>query len=152
MIRNTPPVPTLTEAPRWLEIAYGELGTAEIAGEKDNPRILEYFKHTTIGPKVHDETAWCSAFVNFCVDTAGFDPTRLANARSWQRWGSGLIIPRVGAITVFNRPEAGPAAGHVAFFISQTPQMITVLGGNQHNRVCIGEYPRARLIGYRWTK
>lgn len=145
--------PVVAEPPRWLEVAYGELaaGVSEVAGKADNPRILEYFKHAPMTGEIHDETPWCSAFVNFCMDSVGLKGTRRPNARSWLLWGRGIIVPRLGAVTVFNRPEGGPGSGHVAFYISQDTRMIRVLGGNQKNRVCIADYPRDRLLGFRWA-
>lgn len=150
-----PPLPAPPAPPAWLAIALRELDVQEVLGAGDNPRIIEYLKSTTLKtvPKLlHDETAWCSSFVNWCVTQAGLVGTNLANARSWLTWGQPLQVPRVGCIAVFSRPDAGPASGHVAFYERESSSDIYVFGGNQHNRVCLAPYPRARLISYRWPR
>jgi hypothetical protein len=38
----------------------------------------------------------------------------------------------------------------VAFYVSETATHIKVLGGNQSNQVKESNYPKSRLIGYRW--
>jgi uncharacterized protein (TIGR02594 family) len=133
--------------PEWLTIARKELGTSEISGAKDNPRIVEY--HATTGLSASDdETPWCSSFVNWCMDRAGINGTDSAMARSWLKWGHGIVQPKPGAITVFTRGQY--PAGHVAFYLSTDGDNIRVLGGNQGNKVSIASYPKAKVLGYRW--
>lgn len=74
--------------PAWLRIAVAERGVKEKPGAADNPRIVEYLKSTNLGSpqNKNDETAWCSAFVNWCVEQAGFDGTDSALARHWLKW------------------------------------------------------------------
>lgn len=148
--------PNQQKWPPWYLIARAEIGVKEVPGGKDHPRIIEYLKATSIPAAYHhDETAWCSAFVNWCMREAGFKGTGLANARSWLQWGEPLTQPRIGCITVFSADGRGPKAGHVAFFVDsyadkQGAQVLRVLGGNQHNEVCDAPYAKARLLGYRW--
>jgi uncharacterized protein (TIGR02594 family) len=148
------PLPPGANEPSWYRIALAEVGVQEVQGAEDNPRIQEYFAATTLGGHVHDETAWCSAFVNWCMKRSGGTGTGRANARSWLGWGQELQVPKLGCIVVFSRDSAGPAAGHVSFFVSRVAQRKTlrVLGGNQGNRVCVAEYPEDRVVGYRWPK
>jgi uncharacterized protein (TIGR02594 family) len=145
--------PALVEAPvaafAWFDIAMRELGTSEIAGAGDNPRIVEYLRSTSLGGAMaaNDETPWCSAFVNFCVEQAGFAGTDSASARSWLHWGRQTVVPVTGCIAVFKRGD--PPSGHVAFYVSESGGSIKVLGGNQGDKVCFAPYPRERLLGYR---
>lgn len=139
----------------WLRIAAAEIGVTEVAGEKDNPRIQEYL--AVCGLHVHDETPWCSAFVNWVLKQAGYAITGKANARSWLGYGGPLSLSYPlfpGAVTVFSRPgsDGKPSTifGHVAFLIEQKGDQIIVLGGNQGNRVCVAPYAKNRLLGYRW--
>ena len=137
--------------PKWLSIAMLEADVAEVPGSRDNPRVIEYLQSTTTAPQQwHDETPWCSAFVNWCMREAGIVGTNLANARSWLHWGSPLLAPRLGCIAVFSSPTRGEQAGHVGFYVSETGRHIHVFGGNQHNRVCLEPRERAQLIGFRW--
>lgn len=137
--------------PPWLAIAMLEADVAEVPGRGDNPRIVEYLQSTTIPTELwHDETPWCSAFVNWVFKQVGISGTDRANARSWQKWGQPLMQPRLGCVVILSAPERGPAAGHVGFYVSETPSLISVFGGNQRNQVCVKPYERRRLIGYRW--
>lgn len=132
----------------WFAIAYAELGTREVVGSGDHPRIVEYLQSTTLKApySANDETPWCSAFANWCVEQAGYAGTDSAWARSWLNWGRRADAPATGCITVFER---NVTSGHVAFFVSRAESRIKVLGGNQSDAVSIAEYPAAKLLGYR---
>ncbi|WP_424135538.1 TIGR02594 family protein [Roseomonas chloroacetimidivorans] len=130
---------------RWMSIAQGELGTAEIAGALHNPRIVEYHSTTTFNAKT-DEVAWCSSFVNWVIRKAGYVGTNNALASSWMGWGM-ATEPRYGAITVIKRKGASSDAAtgsntgfHVGFMIESKPTRIKLLGGNQSNRVKLSPY------------
>jgi uncharacterized protein (TIGR02594 family) len=131
----------------WMPIALREVGTKEYTGAADNPRIVVYLSSTSLGVSEasNDETPWCSAFANWCVENAGFEGTDSAWAKSWLTWGQKLNRPRRGCIAVFTR-EGG---GHVGFFIRKTSSTIKVLGGNQSDEVNISTYGADRLLGYR---
>jgi uncharacterized protein (TIGR02594 family) len=121
----------------WMPIARNEEGIKEYSGQADNPRITQYLRSTTLGAPGagNDETPWCSAFVNWCVERAGYAGTDSAMARSWLTWGTNTDTPKPGCIVVFRR-EANK--GHVR-----------VLGGNQSDAVCVRDYPKADVVGYR---
>lgn len=140
-------VPVSTDEPEWLKIARRELGTTEIPGSKDNPRIVEY--HTACAlHATDDETPWCSAFVNWCLRKAGKTGTRNAMARSFLEWGTKMDRPRIGCIVVFSRGAA--PAGHVAFCVGIDGDRIKVLGGNQGNKVSIVSSSTVSVLSYRW--
>jgi len=136
----------------WLDVANGEIGVHEISGpDASNARIDAY--NASVHVKGDDsENAWCSAFVNFCMECAGIEGTDRPNARSWLDWGVPLMRPRAGCVVVFTRPEAGPANGHVGFWISEVASIgqTMVLGGNEHNSVRVAPYSTARVLGWRW--
>jgi uncharacterized protein (TIGR02594 family) len=137
---------------RPIDVARAELAlnVHEFPGNQDNPRIMMYHA-TTHGTAAHDEIAWCSSFVNYCVEQAGFVGTRDKWARSWhdQSWGRDVTAtPEVGDIVVWRRHGATTEGGHVAFFLSQQDGGITVLGGNQSNSVCIQTYPVNGQMGF----
>ncbi len=142
----------------WMDVARAELGVKELPGDRDNPRILAYLRSTSLpGPLAsHDETAWCSAFVNWCVERSGFEGTDSAWARSWLRWGRDAgADPPIGAIVVMQRPP-DPDSGHVGFLVEKPnpaaapgDRVVGVLGGNQSNAVCVSSYRALRVLGYR---
>lgn len=134
--------------PDWMDVAKAEMGIAEVPGTAANPRIIEYL--STCGGFRDDETAWCSAFVNWTLQRAGYLITKRANARSWLAYGHDIKLPGYGAITVFWRTSPRHWQGHVGFYLREEASRICVLGGNQGNRVCESWYDKSRLLGYRW--
>ena len=155
-------VPPLLGNFPWMPIADKEYGVIEYPGEIHNPRVLEYLNTVTnIGPtwRSMDETPWCSAFVNWCVEKAGYVGTKSALSTSWLSWGKKIDKPVKGCISVFSRPSGG---GHVGFYFDETPTLsetyIRILGGNQeHMETEIGavnlkHYLKSRLLGYRVSK
>jgi len=133
--------------PKWLEIAEEEAAknVAEIPGPQANPRIVEYDQHTTL-KATSAEVPWCSAFANFCMDTAGIEGTDSAAAVSWMNWGIPLEKPVLGCVAVFTRP----GGHHVGFYLKEAGDWIFALSGNASNKVRVGAYQRQRLMGYRW--
>jgi uncharacterized protein (TIGR02594 family) len=132
----------------WYAIARAEIGVREVQGNGDNPRIVEYLQSTTLdAPSAsQDETPWCSAFANWCVERAGHAGTDSAWARSWLKWGRETAEPRRGCIVVLSRLVT---SGHVGFFVSANRTHVTLLGGNQGDQVCESAFPLDRLLGYR---
>lgn len=148
---GAPLLPTIEEF-GWMPVALAELGQKEVAGAAVNPRVLEYLASVQLQKALaeSDETAWCSAFVNWCVERSGHAGTNSALARSWLYWGHALERPRRGAIGVFSREAAGhPNGGHVGFYIEARGERFSLYGGNQGNSVCYADYPQERLLGWR---
>jgi uncharacterized protein (TIGR02594 family) len=137
----------------WMAIAKGELGQREVVGSGHNPRILQYLRSTTIDfPSAsRDETAWCSAFVNWCIEEAGYAGTDSAWAKSWINWGRPIREPRPGCIVVWDRDtfQGGHIAdgGHVGFYLSSDSDSVKVRGGNQGNAVSEQSYPKDGMVG-----
>lgn len=127
----------------WFEIAKREMATGvrEIPGPQNNPRIIEYHQSTTLHA-TNDETPWCSAFVNWCIEQAGLKGTQSASSRSWLSWGQEIAQPRLGCIVI--------CKGHVAFYYQGEQEHILLLGGNQSNQVKISPYSKNKILGYRW--
>ena len=115
------------------DIAAAELGVHETPGADATARILEYTKHTTLDAQ-SDEVPWCSAFMNFVVDTAGFTGTHSAAAMSWEDWGVALDEPILGCIVVWDH--------HVT--LCDHPDIsngiVRGLGGNQSNSVKVSRF------------
>lgn len=133
--------------PKWFEIAKAELGTKEVQGG-ENPRIIEYHAITTLAAK-EDEIPWCSAFVNWCMDRAGYLGTKSAAARSWLKWGTDIESPVPGCVVILKR--GAPPSGHVCFYVRDVDDgRIECLGGNQSDQVKYSTYRRADVLGYRW--
>jgi uncharacterized protein (TIGR02594 family) len=132
-----------------LEIALGEYATHALVGAGNNPQVLRYFQE--IGQKwvVDDDTAWCAAFVNWCIMKAGKIGTNSLLARSFLNYGTPKNIPNVGDLVILWRISKSSPFGHVGFFIRETNSLIYILGGNQSDAVNIQAFDKTRLLGYR---
>ncbi len=107
-----------------------------------NPLIVLFFLATRTKPE-GDTTAWCAAFVNWCLERSGLAGTANAASQSFLSWGSSVwragdgnlsSVTKQGDIAVF-RDRADQAHGHVCFFqaIDRTqPNHVLVVGGNQY--------------------
>jgi len=84
------------DQPRWLAEAWAELGQREVSGSADNARIGAFFRDVGQPARLHDEVAWCAAFVGACLERAALASTRSLMARSYLRWGSALDQGRFG--------------------------------------------------------
>lgn len=137
------------DQPRWLELAWADLGVAEAACAADNPRVVRYYADAGHPEVREDEVAWCAAFVGACLERASVGSTRSLLARSYLAWGQGLAEPRAGAIAVLSR-GSDPSLGHVGFIVGLTASDIVLLAGNQGDAVSVQAFPRSRLVGLRW--
>lgn len=123
-----------SKEPPWMKIAWKEIGQKETPGLKaHNARILEYHATTTMKAS-NDEVAWCSSFVNWVMEQAGYKGTKSAQARDWAKWGKTCQEPLLGSICVI---EYGGLKGHVGFVAGKNAKGILLLGGNQRNQVCL---------------
>lgn len=93
-------------------------------------------------------TPWCAAFVNAIERKCGRPGTGKMLARSYLKYGKGVVTPQSGDIVVFKRGNSS-WQGHVGYFVSETPVSVLTLGGNQGNAVTYQYYPKAAVLGYR---
>lgn len=136
--------------PDWLTLARADIGIAEISGPEANPKIMQYYKAAHADWAKNDNVPWCGAACAAWVSGAGHAvPAEAARARAWLEWGEPCDPPKPGAIAVFRR-GTDPTLGHVALFLGESGDRITVLGGNQGDAVSITTYPKAMLLGTRW--
>jgi len=133
-----------------LKIAFNELGTEAIAGDRHNPEILKYSKESGISGIESDEVPWCSIFVNWVAKKAGVQYSGKANARSWLNVGMKVSSPEPGDLVVFWRGNPESWEGHVGFFLgySSDKSRIYCLGGNQGNRVSISGYRTDTVLSF----
>jgi uncharacterized protein (TIGR02594 family) len=135
---------------KHMQYAFSQYGIKEKKGSKNNPEVIKYFKELGYkGKQLKDETAWCSAFVNWVLKMSDAPYTGKLDARSWLEIGMETKSPQLGDVVVFWRDSKNGWKGHVGFYINQVGDEIFVLGGNQDNQVNISSYPASRLLGYR---
>ena len=132
-----------------VRIAASAFDEKEIVGSLHNTAIVGWLSHLGFGVIDDDETPWCSAFMNWCAMVAGLERPNHLSARSWLEVGEPVEHPQYGDIVVFWRESPDSTKGHVALVFRETLDSIYALGGNQNNKVCIKEYPKDRVLGYR---
>lgn len=147
-------MPFKTRQMMAYEMAHREVGLKEIAGPRDEAKIVNFFAEVGHDWVKDDETAWCAAFVGAMLERAGLPSTRKLDARSYLRWGDEIQLEnaRPGDIVVFYRGDPNGWQGHVGFFVSKTATKINVLGGNQSNMVNIQPMSAMKLISVRRVK
>jgi uncharacterized protein (TIGR02594 family) len=142
--------------PAWLVEAFSVLGLSEITGARHEKRILAMYRAAGHPEIKDDETAWCAAYVNWCLSQAGIDGTGSLMARSFTKYGKGLHrtdpIPR-GAIAIW--PRGKPPSGHVNLVLYDDGTYVYCIGGNQskegtNGAVTIGKYAKGQAVAYRW--
>ena len=144
----TPVLSGSQQKPNWITFAEAEKGIAEIEGPTHSPRVLEYFTTTSWNPQ-NDETAWCSAFVNWVMIKAGYAGTNSAQATSWADWGKKLDEPAYGSIGVIDWDGSGPGwQGHVGFVVGKNGNFVQMLGGNQGDSVKVSGYNKTKFIAF----
>lgn len=131
------------------EIALSQIGIKEIVGKQHNPEVLKYFHEIGHEWVKDDETAWCSAFVNWCAKKANKPFSGKLNARSWLDVGVETKEPKPGDIVVLWRESPDSWKGHVGIFCREQGHYIYILGGNQKNSVCVQAYQKRQLLQYR---
>ena len=129
--------------------ALSVFGLKEQKGDAHNKQILEFFEVCGHSWVKTDETAWCSAFANWCCKETGFVYSGELDARSWLQVGIKAITPQIGDLVVFWRESKESWKGHVGFWLNEDEKYIYCLGGNQHNKVCVSKYPKSQLLEYR---
>ena len=130
---------------------------------RSNPMITQFFAATDYGGGgLNDQVPWCAAFMNWCLWRAQYKRSNSASSGSFRCFGTAGHPPQVGDIAVFkNRGQDALCSGHghVAFWLSQSVTDVSVLGGNQGNKIKISNYPASEapthshwLVGVRRTQ
>jgi uncharacterized protein (TIGR02594 family) len=142
---DSDPIVEVEEFP-WMPIALSQQGTKEVPGNGNNSRIVEYLKSTDLDTvsASKDSTPWCSGFVNWCVEKAGFAGSNSAWARSWLNWGRSVSRAAQGVHCRVQQGHWGPRG-----VLRGLGGLGVSLGGNQSDGVCIAGYPKGRLLGFR---
>ena len=126
-----------------IEVWESRLGTAEIAGKKHNPAILQMWIDAGHPEIIDDETAWCSASQCSTALAAGlpFPPPNVnPMARSWLTMGV-TVEPRgvqPNDVVVWPRGKPNSGQGHVNTVKEVRKRGKTMevrcIGGNQSHK------------------
>lgn len=144
------PAPTLKrvdmkQAPKWLTIAYGEVGVVEQPGG-DNPRIREYHSSVPALAGRGQDAAWSSSFLEWVMNQAGITGPKSGLNRSWLNWGRKEDPPTLGCVAVFWRTNPDSRNTSVGLYVGEDKDNIFALAGNITNSVSIMAFPRTRYL------
>lgn len=132
----------------WMAVARELEGTAEINGAANNPKIMEMYRLCHADNISSDSTAWCAAFVGACLRLTGFDNSHSLLASSYRNFGRPLPFPVAGAIIVLT-PQSAGASGHVGFYVTEDATTVTLLGGNQSDKVKESKFKKNDIVAVR---
>jgi len=135
-----------------LESFLTNYGLSEIDGPANNPKIIEFFDEIGFNWVDSEDTAWCSASLNYFAKEKGYERSGKLDARSWLKVGERVLEPQLGDVVVFWRERPDSWKGHVGIYINKNTKYVYVLGGNQGNMISIMAYPIDRVLGYRRLK
>ncbi|KML22298.1 MULTISPECIES: TIGR02594 family protein [Burkholderia] len=146
----------------WMTYAEEErrVGIKRKGGDVSTEHIKEYFGATSQTKADPNSAAYCAAFVNWCLQRAGYEGTKgktNAMASSFLKWGKPTKgnKPVYGAIAVV---RFGKSAYHVTFVngahrfdAHQHLQSLATLGGNQGkaHEVNKSHLPPSLVVAYR---
>lgn len=136
----------------WLDIAVSLIGTKEIPGKKNNPKILEMYPEAGDSKITSENVPWCSAFVCYCLSKAGYRDTDSLLARSYLKYGV-ACDPQKGAIAIFPRGN-DPTFGHVGIVddYHEATDTVWLVSGNEGDAVKRSPYPRKKALGFRMPR
>jgi uncharacterized protein (TIGR02594 family) len=146
----------------WMWYAIREYGTAAQPGHLNDARVIEYLgsckkaKGNLRKALAYDDTAWCSAFVNWCLEQAGKAGTEMPGALTWtdvNQWsGRRLSTARYGCVVVVDRGTPEDKKAHVGFFLRESSTWTMILGGNQSRRVRVSRFSKDDypVLAYLW--
>ena len=128
-----------------LKVALTQINFKEVRGNEHNPEVVKYFQESGFNIN-DDETAWCSAFINWCAKQSGYESSDKLNARSWLKVGTKSDNMELGDIVILWRESRKSWKGHCGIYIRHDDKFIYLLGGNQSNKVGISAYPIYRVL------
>lgn len=152
-------VPPAT-APSWIKMACKYIGTHEWVledGSKiSNPIVQDWIEKAGGGANKNTmSTPWCAYFHDAMLLLNGIGAMKHGLARAHLKWGIGVENDdwRIGDSVIFRRLDKNGhdngVFGHIAFLLDWDSKSVTVVGGNQGDRVSVAVYDRRNILGVR---
>ena len=133
------------------DLAQRFVGVKELpGGEANNPFIMSMLTLDSEWPE-NDEVPWCSAFTNYIAWLLRCPRSKSLMARSWIHVGMSIPLEDAEAgfdIVVLSRGN-NPRHGHVGFYAGIDRGSVSLLGGNQGNRVSVAAFDVQRVVSVR---
>lgn len=134
--------------PPWMAEMHRRMGLHEVRDNAALSRWLRIGKYLG-NPK---NLPWCGDAVETCIVKTLPDeavPNNPFWAQAWRNFGLDTNGVKVGAIGVIRWSSR---AGHVGIVADWTRNKVTLLGGNQSNRINLASFPRHKFIAFRWPR
>lgn len=135
-----------------IDVMRQHVGLQEV---RDNKQIKAFLKSQSINGDIAidpAQTPWCSAIMNACERYVGHITLGKLNARSWLTYGEHVELKdaKEGDIVIFDFGHDG-VHGHVSYFEfdNDAYNLVTCLGGNQHNCVNDSNYISNYIVDIR---
>lgn len=134
--------------PVWIRWARSKLGEKE--GVND-PEIQSWYKLCGLPQSMWNDVTvpWCGIFLSAAFALNGVKAIDSALAVDWLNFGTPVTTPQDGDVVVFDWSKIGSSGHHVAFYLADAGDRISVIGGNQSSSVSITTYAKAAVMGYR---
>lgn len=128
-------------------------GLKEIAGQEDNPEIMDLYASVGHSWVPHDEVAWCAALHGAKLLKHGYRIPELKKrltARAYISCGEIVEAPVFGRdyVVLWRGSEDDGIYGHVAWPLSYKGNYIKCLGGNQNNKIGINLYHKRKILNF----
>lgn len=107
--------------------------------------VAEARRHIGTNPTRYS-SLWCADFMNMVLERTGHRGTGSRYARDFDRYGTRISGPQVGAIAVMRRGKRGGHVGVVSGIDERGNPII--ISGNHGRRVAESTYPRSRIYAY----
>lgn len=140
--------PDISNTP-WMDEALKMKGLHEV---RNRTALYKWMKSdgTSVGDP--SKIPWCGDFVETAIKLSIPNEPFTGNlaknpywARNWAEFGK-EVKPQYGAILVFKRGSGG----HVGFYVGESKNYYSVLGGNQSNSVTVSRIAKNRCIAVRF--
>jgi len=144
-----------SNAPKWVRIAFAEIGEERFVNGTPNPRVLEYLKTANLPFKYSEGqlVPWSGCFISWVFLQAGYaNVPRNGSVRSFRDWGTSATTPTLGTLVLLDwgaldgRPFGREHAG---FWLQDLGDKMLIVAGNVRGAVKIQAVPKAAVVGLR---
>lgn len=125
---------------RWGQPGGYEQGAYNHGYAPGSNVLSEARRYLGLGNVTGSHRAWCADFVNMVLRKTGHVSSGSGMAQSLLHVGHRVSSPRPGDLVVMR--------GHVTIFAGYGPRGFVGLGGNQHHRVAMSNFPMHSVVAF----
>jgi uncharacterized protein (TIGR02594 family) len=138
----------------WIPIAYNEVWNQQESGNNYYLNAEKYLQSTNPREAIGQDIVnfGSSAFVNWCLEQAGYEGTDSAKSDSWIHWGRTVKEPCTGCIVLtkgFDFKQQLSWCRQVGFYLSHKDDYIEMIAFDKSGKVSTMLYPASDVVGFR---